>query len=137
MDEQDESSQLRESSVRSNFANNITVSSNLKQNVIQITDDRALLRAKEFEQAIKRKTELGLPVGVLFGIITTYVTADFHDALWLTKEMWSVIFLLVALTSVGFIIKGVYWLVVKPRVKTAEQFVEKLKGSVDSSDNPQ
>jgi hypothetical protein len=133
MDEQDESSQLRESSVRSNFASNITVSSNLKQNVIQITDDRALLRAKEFEQAIKRKTELGLPVGVLIGIVTTYVTADFHDALGLTKEMWSVIFLLVALTSVGFIIKGIYWLVVKPRVKSAEQFVEKLKGSVDSS----
>lgn len=133
MSEQDESSQLRETSIRRNFASNITVSSNLKQNIIQITDDRALLRAREYEQAIKRRNELGLPIGLLSGIVLSYVTADFHDALWLSKEMWSAIFLLIGLVCCILIIKGICWLFVTPNVNSAEQFVEQLKGSVDSS----
>jgi len=131
MPDQDESQDQLEVSIRRNFGNDITVSRNLQQRVILTTADKALLRAKEFEEAIKSKHDLDFPAGVLLGIVTMYVTAEFHDALWLSKETWSALFLLVALACVVFIIKSLYRRFVTHRVMSAEQFVEQLMGSKD------
>ena len=133
MPEQDESHNQLETYIRRQFGNDISVATNSKQKVIIISEDRLLLRAKEFERGIKSIHELGFPTGVFLGIVTTYVTADFHQALWLSKEMWSAIFLLVGLVSLGFIIRGVYRLLVHPSVKYAEQFVKQLSDPSDSS----
>ena len=72
--------QLLENSIRQNFGNDITVSANLKQEIILTTADKAHLLAGEFMKAIEAKHAVDFPLGLflamvggaIFGAIKSY-----------------------------------------------------------------
>lgn len=117
-----------ETSIRFTYGNEITVSRNVRQNVIVVPEDRVLLRAREFDHAIRTRYDINFPVGLLVGIVTAFVTSDFHDALGLPKEVWQASFLLAALLCLIPIIKSAYRFFTEPS-PSPEQFVAQLRGS--------
>jgi hypothetical protein len=118
-------------SIRREFGNDVIISRNLRQRAILIPSDRALLRAREFEAAKSSVCALGFPAGVLIGIITAMTTSDFHDTFGISKDIWLMIFLVVAGICVFPIVRGIYRIVRGSGTMSAEQFVEQLMGSSD------
>lgn len=82
----------------------ITLYQNTKQEIIAINEDKLRLILKDYEDSIKVNTDWQTPLGLFVTILTTLLTADFHDFLGLAKAVWQAIFVLVLIFSLYLLI---------------------------------
>lgn len=73
----------------------ITLYQNTKQEIIAINEDKLRLILKDYEDSFKVNTDWQTPLGLFVTILTTLLTADFHDFLGLAKAVWQAIFVIV------------------------------------------
>lgn len=85
----------------------ITLYQNTKQEIIAINEDKLRLILKDYEDSIKVNTDWQTPLGLFVTILTTLLTADFHDFLGLAKAVWQAIFVLVLAFSLYLLITRV------------------------------
>ena len=85
----------------------ITLYQNTKQEIIAINEDKLRLILKDYEDSIKVNTDWQTPLGLFISILTTLLTADFHDFLGLTKAVWQAIFVIVLVYSLYLLITRV------------------------------
>ena len=77
---------------------------NTTQEIIAINEDKLRLILKDYEDGIKVNTDWQTPLGLFVTILTTLLTADFHDFLGLAKAVWQAIFVLVLVFSLYLLI---------------------------------
>jgi len=92
--------------LNSELSKNLTVHKNVKQEFILTTTDKIKLVLIERKESMLSGREWWMPLGLLISFVTTLLTADFKDALYLPKDVWHALFVWLTLGSV-------IWLIVK------------------------
>ena len=118
-----------ETSIRKTFGNDVTVSTNFKQEVFATTGDKAARYLSEFKGAIEARHSWNFPAGTLVAIVTTYITADFRNALGFSAEWWSAIYFMIGALCLVWILKSFYKIWQTRGMRDIDRMVERLKGS--------
>lgn len=79
----------------------VSVHTNISQDVIVISEDRLKLKLIGYEQCKKKLDNWVSPLAIFITSIVTLITTDFKKALLLSGEVWNAIF--VILTIVTFV----------------------------------
>lgn len=79
---------------------------NAKQKVIIITEDRANLRLREWEETIASGNAWVAPLCLFLSLLLNYVTAGtYKDFLGISKDQWAALFLISLLLSLAWLIR--------------------------------
>jgi len=100
---------------------------NTQQDVIRITEDKLVLKLRNFLERLQKCYEWHLPASYLVGIALTLTTADFKDALKVPKEVWNSFFLFLTVLCVFSLAKALVYRKKKP---TIEELVNDIKNSI-------
>jgi hypothetical protein len=88
--------------------NNSVSFTNVGQNVLTTTADRIRLCLRDYEKALKAKSDWTTPLGSLIAFVASLVAAEFKPFLGLSADIWKSLFLVGALASGAFFIRGLY-----------------------------
>lgn len=80
---------------------------NLRQTIIVVTEDKALLCLKDHESQIGRAREWVAPASVLVAILLALLSADFKDTFGVSAAVWTAFFWLVALFAFVWLVTAV------------------------------
>jgi len=86
--------------------NNSVSFTNVGQNVLTTTADRIRLCLRDYEKALKAKSDWTTPLGTLIAFFASLVAAEFKPFLGLSADIWKSLFLVGALVSAGFFLRG-------------------------------
>src|SRR3989442_265939 len=76
------------------------VYSNLGQEFIMTTEDKLRLCLRDHADCLASKERWVAPVSLFFTFLIVFATADFHEALGLSKATWQAVFVLCTFASV-------------------------------------
>ncbi len=124
------------STINLNLSNEISngteVSTNVKQQIIVVSKDKAKLILREYESQQKGKVDWVSPIAIVITILTALFTADFKDEVFgLGKGFWQALFSIILLISVLWSIRNIY-VAATQKCKSVDVVVEEL---CDSSQN--
>lgn len=96
------------------FSKNITVHTNVEQEIIITTSDKIELVLIKTKEILTSKRDWWTPLGLLLAFITTFCTAEFKDFLGLTKDTWKALFIFLTLAALIWLIVSIiklmkYW----------------------------
>lgn len=75
--------------------------------LIQVTKDRLRLELVQYSAALSKRTRWATPLGLFLTVLTTMVTAEFRDALSISKAEWKAAYLIATIASVIWLIIGI------------------------------
>ena len=77
----------------------MTVHSNLRQDIICTTKDKLQLSLQSFQSAIEAKQEIFTYGGIFLSLLITQITSSAKDAFGLTAEVWNAIIIVALFLS--------------------------------------
>ncbi len=117
-----------------NLINEMTIHTNLRQEIIITNTDKVKLILNDHHEIIKRKIEWLNPVGIFLTVLTTILTAKFDETKFgISPQMLKAIFVISCILSFVFSIILIFNAVRYRKKGTIEEFIEKLK--IDSTNS--
>lgn len=84
---------------------NITVQTNISQEIIVVSADKAKLCLIHYKDILKSQTDWMAPAGILISLVTSLFATDFKNFLGIQAEVWRAIYILLSIvTSIWFLI---------------------------------
>lgn len=104
------------------------VHSNLDQEIVQTTVDKLKLILRQYEYALSKRDDWGIPFGIFATLLVTFPTTTFRD--WgLSAATWEAAFALATLLSLAYTIRA-WWR--RGNVETIERLIQRIQdGEVD------
>jgi hypothetical protein len=90
------------------LSKNLTIHKNVKQEIIITTTDKVKLVLISTQEILTSQRDWWTPAGLLISFIATLATAEFKDALGVSKEFWHAIFVLLTIASGVWLLKSLY-----------------------------
>lgn len=90
------------------LSKNLTIHKNVKQEIIITTADKIKLVLINTREILTSQRDWWTPAGLLISFVTTLSTADFKDALGVSKQFWNALFVLLTIASAIWLIKSLY-----------------------------
>jgi hypothetical protein len=109
------------------LSKNLTIHKNVKQEIIITTADKIKLVLISTREILRSQRDWWTPAGLLLSFIATLVTADFKDALTLTKEFWHAIFVILTIASSVWLIISLYKLLKNWGQDDLSMIIEQIK----------
>jgi hypothetical protein len=81
------------------------VDTNLSQEIIVITVDKARLCLRDAVDNLERSKAWQTPAGILVTIMVTFPVSTFQDFLGVSKDTWKALFILAALFFSGWLVR--------------------------------
>lgn len=121
------------------LSKNLTIHKNVKQEIIITTADKIKLVLISTKEVLTSQRDWWTPFGLLISFIATLTTADFKEALNLSKEFWHAIFVLLTIGSSIWLVYSFYKLYKNWGEDNLDNIIEKIKLKSESSDteNPE
>lgn len=82
-----------------------TVTYNIKQHVIVITEDKIRLCLNQHVKALEQRNAWAVPFSIAFTSLIALLTTTFQDRLYVHAEMWKSLFILVSIGAVIWMAK--------------------------------
>lgn len=105
------------------------IHTNVSQEFIVTTTDKAKLCLITHQRALESKREWLGPTGMLLTVVASLVAADFQPFLGLAKDVWRTLFLLLAFGSAGWLVSTIVRAWRTRGHRSVESVVESLKRS--------
>ena len=86
------------------LSKNLTIHKNVKQEIIITTADKMTLVLTNAKEILTSQRDWWTPAGLLVSFIATLCTADFKTALYLPKEFWHAIFVILTIANIIWLI---------------------------------
>ena len=104
----------------------VSIHTNINQDVIVISEDRLKLKLIEFEKSKKKLYDWVSPLAIFITLIITLLTADFKAALLLSGEEWNAIFIVLAIAALIWLIVSACNVVSNKKI-TIESVIDEIK----------
>ena len=102
----------------------------VSQPLIRITYDRLWKILTEHCHKVSRSRDWMAPLGVFLTILVTLVSADFKEALAMSKDTWKAIFVIVGAGALLFLARGLWNI---RGTETVYQLANRIKNNADDS----
>lgn len=109
------------------LSKNLTIHTNIKQEVIITTGDKLRLVLMETKEAFIAQRDWWTPFGLLFAFISTLCTADFRNAFGVSKDIWHAAFVLLAISCAIWLFLKLYKFVKNWNLDNIDNIIEKIK----------
>lgn len=90
------------------LSNNITIHKNVDQEIIITTSDKIQLVLIQTKEILTAQRDWWTPFGLLISFVATLTTAEFKEALGMSKEFWHAIFVLLTIFSGIWLLKSLH-----------------------------
>jgi hypothetical protein len=100
---------------------------NVAQEFIMITEDKTYRCLREWKDHIETRNAWIAPVSLLVPLVLTFVTADFRDALGISKNTWQAVFLIGILLAAIWAVTEISKLLKRRGSPTVEELIQDLK----------
>jgi len=117
----------------SELSKNLTIHTNVKQELIVTTTDKIKLVLNDTEKIMLSKREWWTPLGLLLSFVATLCTVEFKETLNLSKDFWQAMFVFFLLSSLAWLAYTVIKLIKYWRRSSVEKIIEQIKLRNDES----
>lgn len=107
--------------------NNLTLYTNVNQELILITKDKLKLVLIDTRASIKARWDWVTPISLLISFVTTLCTADFKETWKIPATTWQAIFLILSVFFAVWFLKSLYCLIINWGNDDLERVIEKIK----------
>jgi hypothetical protein len=104
-----------------------TVYTNLAQNIIRVTEDKARLYLLEYKDALKAQNDWMTPTGILITLIATLIVSDFKPFIGFEPDVWRALFIFFSVASLYYLVCALINAKKVRNKSDIESIIQKLK----------
>lgn len=104
-----------------------TLTRNLTQNIIEVTEDRLRLVLTNNKELTEASSRWHTPLGILIAIVTTLVVSDFTEpSLGVPATTWQAVYIIAGVLAFAWTLRAGYRTLRDGRLSTIDQIVDEL-----------
>lgn len=109
------------------FSKDLTVHKNVRQEVIVATTDKIRLVLISTKEAMLSRREWQTPFGLLISFVITFCTADFKDAMNISKDVWFAVFVSLSIVCFVWFVYAICKLIKHWNSSNLDRIIEQMK----------